>query len=44
LGVLGDGTIACLYEAGRENPYETIAFKRFSLEWLTGGKDSVTQR
>ncbi|MHC4123850.1 MAG: sialidase family protein, partial [Planctomycetota bacterium] len=40
LAVLPDGDIACLYEAGYTNPYETIAFKRFSLKWLTGGKDS----
>jgi sialidase-1 len=41
LGVLPDGTIGCLYEAGRENPYETIAFKRFSLEWLADPNVSI---
>jgi sialidase-1 len=39
LAVLGDGRIACLYEAGRDGPYETITFERFSLRWLTDGKD-----
>ncbi|HUW19076.1 MAG TPA: sialidase family protein [Sedimentisphaerales bacterium] len=41
LAVLPDGDIACLYEAGKEHPYETITFARFTLEWLTGGKDSL---
>lgn len=41
LTVLPDGDIACLYEAGYRSSYETIAFKRFSLEWLTDGKDSL---
>lgn len=31
---LPDGAIGCLYEAGERNAYETIAFARFSLEWL----------
>ncbi len=35
LAVLADGTIGCLYEAGRESPYETIVLARFSLAWLT---------
>jgi len=33
------GDIACLYEAGQEHPYEKIVFARFSLGWLTGGKE-----
>jgi sialidase-1 len=41
LAVLPDGHIACLYEAGKDHPYETITFARFTLEWLTGGKDSL---
>ncbi|MHC4573658.1 MAG: sialidase family protein [Planctomycetota bacterium] len=41
LAVLPDGHIACLYEAGQEHPYETITFARFTLEWLTDGKDSL---
>ncbi len=38
LAVLRDGTIACLYERGNVNPYETITLARFNLEWLRGGK------
>ncbi len=34
LAVLADKFIACLYETGGENPYETITFARFNLEWL----------
>jgi BNR repeat-like domain len=40
LTVLGDGTIGCLYERGAKSAYETITFSRFTLEWLTAGKDS----
>jgi sialidase-1 len=39
LAVLDGGEIACLYEAGDKGAYETIVFERFSLEWLTDGKD-----
>lgn len=41
LAVLLNLDIGCLYEAGNEHPYETIVFEKFSLEWLTEGKDSV---
>lgn len=34
LAALKDGSIACLYERGDKNAYETITFARFSLEWL----------
>jgi len=34
LAVLEDGTIACLYEAGRNSPYETITLARFAIQWL----------
>lgn len=34
LAVLGDGTILCFYEAGLENPYETIRLARFPIEWI----------
>jgi len=34
LAVLPDGEIACLYEAGREHPYESLVFARFTLDWL----------
>jgi len=39
LTILPDGTIALLYERGDNSPYEKITFARFSLEWLTNGKD-----
>ena len=35
LAVLPDGTVACLYERGEKNPYETITLARFSFNWLT---------
>ncbi len=39
--VLADGTIGLLYEQGEKNAYEKITFARFSLEWLTDGKDKL---
>jgi len=39
LCVAPDGTICCLYERGGKSPYDEIALARFSLEWLTDGKD-----
>jgi sialidase-1 len=36
---LDDGTIGILYEWGDENRYEKLVFERFTLEWLTEGKD-----
>jgi hypothetical protein len=36
---LPDGTIGLLFERGATSPYETITFARFTLEWLTGGRD-----
>jgi sialidase-1 len=41
LTVLPDGKIACLYEAGRNNPYEKIVFSRFTLGWLTNGAEKL---
>ena len=38
LAVLPDGDIGCLYEGGQTR-YGEIVFARFSLEWLTDGKD-----
>ncbi|MHC4742445.1 MAG: exo-alpha-sialidase [Planctomycetota bacterium] len=35
LAVLPNADIACLYESGKNNPYETITFARFTLDWLT---------
>ena len=40
LAVLGDGSIACLYEKGDRHAYEKIVIARFSLASLAGGKDS----
>jgi len=34
LAILKDKFIACLYETGEENPYETITFARLNIEWL----------
>ena len=36
LAVLPEGDIACIYEAGKNNPYERIVLARFGLHWLTG--------
>jgi sialidase-1 len=38
LAVLPDGDIGCLYEGGQTR-YGEIVFAKFSLEWLTDGKD-----
>lgn len=37
LAVLGNGQIACLYEAGSENAYQSIVFSRFPLASLRAG-------
>ena len=39
LTVLPDGRIGLLYEHGEDRPDEKICFARFSLAWLTDGKD-----
>jgi len=39
LTILPDKSIGCLYERGEKNANETIVFARFTLEWLTDGKD-----
>lgn len=41
LVALSDGTIGCLYE--RDN-YGRITFARFTLPWLTDGKDSLAAK
>jgi len=38
---LPDNNIACLYEAGKNHPYETIAFARFTVDWLAAGKENA---
>jgi sialidase-1 len=35
LAVLPDGTVACLFEAGDQHPYERIVLARFRPDWLT---------
>lgn len=44
LAVLPGGRIGCLYEAGAKHPYEKIVLARFSLAWLTAGKDARLRR
>jgi sialidase-1 len=39
LTALPDGTVGCLYERGDKSPYDTIAFARFSVDWLTRESD-----
>ncbi|MCA9838190.1 MAG: exo-alpha-sialidase [Trueperaceae bacterium] len=34
LTILPDKTIACLYEAGRNHPYESLVLARFDVDWL----------
>jgi sialidase-1 len=41
LTVLTDMTMGCLYERGQKHPYEKITLARFTLGWLTDGKDSL---
>jgi sialidase-1 len=36
LAALRGDVIGCLFENGRERPYEKITLARFSLKWLTG--------
>ncbi len=43
LCVTQDMKICCLYECGKSNPYETITFAQFDLEWLTDEKDRIEQ-
>lgn len=44
LAVLPDKSIGCLYERGRTNAYEKITFARFSLDWLSEGRDSLPDK
>jgi sialidase-1 len=41
LTALPDGTIGCLYEAGGTSK---VAFARFTLDWLTDGKDALENK
>ena len=42
LAALPNGEIGLLYEKGLDSPYESLSFARFSLEWLTDGKDRLS--
>lgn len=44
LADLPDGTLACLYERGTKDSYEKVTCARFSLAWLTEGKDRLAGR
>lgn len=41
LAIVANNRIGLLYERGEQNPYETIAFARMTLEWLTEGEDRL---
>jgi sialidase-1 len=43
LVVLDDLSIGLLYERGLKSPYELITFTRFTLDWLSGGKDRIAR-
>jgi sialidase-1 len=43
LAILPIGDVICLYERGKKHAYETITLARFSLGWLTDGKDRLRQ-
>jgi sialidase-1 len=43
LVVLDDLSIGLLYERGTSSPYERITFSRFTLEWLTDGRDRIAK-
>src|SRR5262249_28359830 len=44
LAVLPDRAVGCLYEQGGKSPYEKVTFARFTVEWLTDGKDRLKAR
>jgi sialidase-1 len=44
LVVLRDLSIGLLLERGDRSPYERITFARFTLDWLTEGKDRIGTR
>ena len=41
LTILPDGTIGCLYECGESDPYETIMFALFDLDWISDKKNTA---
>ena len=44
LVVLRDRSIGLLFERGDRSAYERISFARFTLNWLTDGKDDLDRR
>ena len=42
LVVLPDNSLGVLFERGASSPYERITFARFTLDWLTDGKDRLS--
>jgi sialidase-1 len=43
LAVLADGSAACLFECGKNNPYEQIVLAHFRLTDLANDEESVTK-
>lgn len=41
LAATPDGRIACLFECGEKDPYDTAVCALFALEWLGGSADRV---
>jgi sialidase-1 len=41
LAVFPDGNIGLIYESGNKHRRECLRLARFSLEWLTDGKDKL---
>jgi sialidase-1 len=44
LVVLQDLSIGLLFERGDRSPYERITFARFTLDWLTEGRDRIATK
>ena len=42
LCIAPDMSICCLYERGEDDPYEGITFARFTLDWLTDGRETLS--
>jgi len=43
LCVAPDMSVCCLYERGKDDPYEKITLARFNLQWLAAGEDQLSQ-
>ncbi len=44
LVMLRDLSVGLLFERGEQSAYEGIAFARFTLDWLSDGRDRVADR